>query len=105
MSRIEAWRRAALEFVELDAAARLLEDTKSAVFSQLVKAQGDVPVNRAETEVRASEGWQRHVQAVVDARTRANRAHVEADFARMKVIEAAQDRADERQQFKMEMVS
>jgi hypothetical protein len=105
MKRIEQWRLAALKHVDLDAAARLLEDTKTSVFSQLVKAQGDIPVNRAETEVRASEAWKRHVCAFVEARTAANRARVEAEYARMLVIEATQDRADERQQFRMEVAS
>ena len=50
----EQYRLAALEWVDLDAAARLLEDTKSIVLSEMMKALGDVPATHAERDVKAS---------------------------------------------------
>ena len=44
----ELFRLAALEWVELDGAARLLEESKSAVMSQLLQDMADMPVSRAE---------------------------------------------------------
>lgn len=105
MNRVEAWRLAALTHVDLDAAARMLEDTRQAVFSQMVKAKGDVPISRAETEVRASDAWMRHAHACVEARTKANRARVEAEYRRMLMWEAAQQRADDRVQLRAEIAS
>jgi hypothetical protein len=102
---LEAWRLRAMTYVDLDAGARLLEDTKSAVFAQRCKAQGDVSVARAEMEVRASTAWADHLKVVVEARTKANRAKIEADYAKAKLMEQAQNRADERQQMRLEMAS
>ena len=72
----EQYRLAGEEWVADDAAARLREETKSIVFSQLVGKQGDMPVSRAEHAVRSSDEWHEFVTKMVEARTKANAAKV-----------------------------
>ena len=88
--------RAQRKWVDLDAAARLLESTKSAVFSQMVVALGDMPVSRAENAVRASAEWIDHVEKVEKARTAANHARVELDYLKNQLVEWQSFAADER---------
>ena len=83
----EHYRLAGQEWVAEDSAARLLEETKSIVFSQLVGKQGDMPVSRAEHNVRGSEEWRDFVTNMVEARTKANAAKVEMRFREMKFME------------------
>lgn len=83
----DQWAEAAHAHVEAEAAAQILEDTKSAVFSQLVLKHGDMPHNRAEAIVKASDEWQRHIKAVVNARRHANELRVKRDYLKMKFSE------------------
>ncbi len=83
----EQYRLAALEWVDLDSAARLLEDSKSAVFAQHVNDYGDMPVSRAEAKVRATDDWLRYVEDTVNARTKANKAKVQCEYLRMRFSE------------------
>lgn len=70
-----------------DSAARMLEETKSAVFSQMVGKQGDMPVSRAEHNVRASADWHDFLKNMVEQRTKANAAKVELKYLEMKFYE------------------
>jgi hypothetical protein len=96
----EIYREAALRWNDLDSAARLLEDTKSAVLAQKIsQLQGEFPHYshaKAEQKVKASSTWIDYLEKIVRARTAANRAQIEVQFQRMKHWEATQDRADER---------
>lgn len=83
----EQFRVVAKVWVELDAAANLLEETKSAVLSQMMAKQGDVPVSRAELNVKASQEWSDHVAKICDARREANLKKVHLEFLRMKHAE------------------
>ena len=65
----ERYRLVAKEWVELDSAARMFEETKSAVLAQKMAVLGDVPVSRAEQQVKASEDWHSFVTKMVEART------------------------------------
>jgi hypothetical protein len=88
----EQWERKALEAVDAEAAAQMLEETKSAVLSQMMLKQGDMPVSRAEMIVKASEEWSRFVEGMVKARQHANKVRVERDYLRMRFSEwVAQD--------------
>ena len=80
----ERWRLAAMNWVELDGAARWLEDSKSSVFSQQLLLLGDVPVTRAEHQVRASVEWRAYIAKMDHARTAANEAKVERDYLYMR---------------------
>lgn len=92
----ERYRITAKEWVELDHAARLMEETKSAVLSQRMAALGDMPVSKAELQVKASDEWHGFVKAMVDARTSANLKKVELEWLRMRFSEQQSREATER---------
>jgi hypothetical protein len=100
-SQAELYREAAMKWADLDAAARMLEEGKSAVLSQRMMALGDMPVSKAELQVKASDFWADYIKKLVRSRTLANQAKVEVEFLRMRHWEATQDRADHRYEARM----
>lgn len=97
----EVWRRAAEKWVDLDSAARVLESTKSAVLAQRMSALGDIPASHAEREVKATPFWEQHVRQIEHARTAANKAKVEMEFQRMKVMEWQSENATKRAEMRL----
>lgn len=96
----EQWRLAALDWNRKDAAARLLEESKSSVFSQeCIKIDG--PRNAAEQKVRASEGWADYIRRMVHARTAANEAKINAEFLKMRSWEHAGHEANVRAEMRL----
>lgn len=83
----EQFRLVAKKWVDADNAARLLEETKTSVLSQRMKALGDVPAAHAERDVKASPEWHDFIKQMVDARSTANRLKVQLEFIRMKFSE------------------
>ena len=83
----EQYRMAAEEWADLDGAARILEDTKSAILAQWINDYGDIPVSRAEAKVKASDNWLRLVEQTAEARTKANKAKIQCDYLRMRFSE------------------
>jgi hypothetical protein len=79
----ERFRIVAKAFVDAEAAANLLEECKSATLSQLMLAQGDMPVSRAEMNVKASGEWKQYLETMVNARTRANKLKLQLEHIRM----------------------
>ena len=74
----EMFRLVAKEWVELDGAACLLEECKTAVLAQRMLALGgDKPVSHAEREVKASPEWTDYLTKMVEARSaaQASRSH------------------------------
>jgi hypothetical protein len=92
----EQFRLVAKDWVELDKAATLLEETKTLVLSQKIKAQGDMPHNRAEAEVKASPEWHDYVTRMVEARSAANLKKVQMEYLRMKFGEWQSENANRR---------
>ena len=92
----ESFYEAAHDWVTLDATARLMEESKSSIFSQKCIELGDLPVNKAEQIVRASPEWHACLQRMVDAKTKANKAKIEIEYWKMKAQEAMSDQANER---------
>lgn len=80
----EEYRIAAKGWVELDAAANMLEESKSAVLSRMMSDEGDMPVSRAELNVKASKEWQEYIKNMVEARGKANLAKVKLEWIRMR---------------------
>ena len=80
----EQFRLVAKAWCALDGAARLLEESKTATLSQMMKRQGDVPVAHAERDVKSSEAWRDYIQKMVDTRTEANLKKVQMEYLRMK---------------------
>lgn len=97
----EQFRLAAKDWVDKDAAANLLEETKSAVLSQRMAALGDMPVSRAELIVKASPEWAEFVTQMVEARKAANLAKVKLEWLRMKHSEAQSYEATRRAEMKL----
>lgn len=92
----DQWKRQALKANDLDAAASLLENTRTSVLSQKKLALGDIADNKAEKIVKASQEWQEFNEEMVETRRQANAAKVEAEWMRMKYYESQGERADER---------
>lgn len=96
----ELYREAAQRWSDADAAARMLEECKSAVFAQRVaELLAEFPHYshaKAEMKVKSSDVWLDHLGKLVRARTAANRAKIELEFLRMQYWEKTQDRADQR---------
>ena len=86
----------AQKWVTLDAAARLLEETKSAVFAQRCLVLNEKSQARAEMIAKAAPDWRDHLTKMVDARTAANRARVEQEFYKMRFWESNSEAANER---------
>lgn len=83
----EQYRIVAKQWVDADAAATILEDTKSAVMAERMLGLGEMAVNKAEAKVKASPEWKRHVESIVNARRAANRLKVQMEYLRMKFSE------------------
>ena len=97
----EQYRIAAKQWNDMDAAARLLENTKSAVLSQMMKRQGDKPAAHAERDAKASEEWMDFVTKETEARTAANLAKVKLEYVKMKFHEWQSANADKRAEMRM----
>jgi hypothetical protein len=92
----ERYRLAGQRWVAADGHARLLEETKTAVLSQMMKALGDMPAAHADRDVRSSRDWSDHIEKMVTARTTANELKVELEFARLKFMEWQSENANRR---------
>jgi hypothetical protein len=97
----ESYRVAAKDWVAKDGAARLLEDSKSAVMAQRMAALGDMAVNKAEQTVKASEEWDAYIKVMVEARTAANLAKVKTEWCRMRFMEWQSENANQRAEMRL----
>lgn len=80
----EEYRIVAKQWVDAEAAASLLEDTKSAVLAQKMAALGDMPVSKREMQVKASNDWTDFIEKMVEARKKANFLKVQLEYIRMR---------------------
>lgn len=94
----EDFRIAAREWVEKEKAASLLEETKSSVLSQMMLKQGDMPVSRAEMNVKASADWREFVTSMVEARGEANLARVKMKWVELRYGEWQSNDANARKE-------
>jgi hypothetical protein len=97
----EQFRLVAKRWVEADSAATLLEESKSAYLAKLMADQGDMPVSRAEMNVKASEQWQDYIRAMVKAREQASLLKVQLEYIRMKFSEWQSYEATKRAEMKL----
>jgi len=97
----EQWYHAAQKWADLNAAADMLEEGKSAFLSQKMIRLGDVPVSRAELAVKASPEWADYIKKMVRAREQANLARIEAEFLKMRFTEWQAQDANQRQELRM----
>lgn len=97
----EQFRLVAKEWVDADSAARLLEETKTAVLAQRMRAMGDIPAAHSEREVKASQEWSDFLDKMVRARTQANLKKVQLEYIRMQFSEAQSFEATKRAEMKL----
>lgn len=97
----EQYRLAALDWVEMDAAARMLEEGKTTYLAQQKAALGDIADAKAERIVKSSPQWSDYIKKMVNAKTAANRQKVDLDFLRMKHMEWTSSEANYRAERKL----
>ena len=97
----EQYRITAKKWVDADAAANLLEETKSAVLAKMMLAQGDMPVSRAEMNVKASEAWTDYITKMVNQREQAARLKAQLEYIRMKFNEWQSENATRRAEMRL----
>lgn len=97
----EQYRIIAKKWVDADAAASILEETKSAVLSKMMVDLGDMPVSRAEMRVKASDEWRDMVIRMVEARKCASILKVQLEYIKMKASEIQSHEATRRAEMKL----
>jgi len=83
----EQYRLVAKAWVDADAAANLLEETKGATLSERMLALGDMPVSKAEMTVKGSPEWHLYLEEMVAARKEANLRKVHMKYIEMRFSE------------------
>ena len=97
----EQWRLAALEAVDTNSAASMLEELKGAFLAQKIAEQGDMPHAHAERIVKSSPEWKDYIVKMVKARKLAGQKKVEAEFLNMKAWEQRSEEANRRAEMKL----
>lgn len=97
----EQYRIVAKQWVDAEAAASLLEDTKSAFLSQRMQAHADIAVNKAEATVKSSPEWADFIEKMVNARKQANLLKVQLEYLRMKFSEWQSENATKRAEMRL----
>ncbi len=97
----EQFRLVAKAWVELDSAANLLEESKTAVLAQKMSALGDIPAAHAERDVKASPQWHDYITKMVAARSAANYRKVQLEYIRMKFHEWQSENANKRAEMRL----
>lgn len=97
----EQFRLIAKKWIDADAAASILEETKSAFLAKRMAEQGDVPVSRAEMAVKASQEWAEYVESMVNARKNAALLKAQLEYIRMQFTEQQSFEATRRAEMKL----
>lgn len=97
----EQYRLVAKAWVDAEAAASLLEDTKSAVLAEKMAALGEMPVSKAEMTVKASKEWHDNLRTISMSRQTANRLKVQMEYIRMKFMEWQSENATKRAEMRL----
>lgn len=97
----EQFRIIAKKWVDADAAANLLEETKSAVLAKMMAELGDIPVSRAEMKVKSGSEWRDFVTKMVDHRKSALLLKVQLEYIRMRHSEVQSEEATRRAEMKL----
>ncbi len=96
----EMYAQAGEEWADLEAAASLKEETRSAFKAELIvralASNSDLAHNKAETFVLASPEWREFVLDMVECRRKANRAKITREVVMMRSWEETNRSANER---------
>lgn len=97
----EQFRIIAKKWVDADAAANILEESKSAFLSKSMADLGDMPVSKAEMMVKASQNWTDYIHQMVEARKTAALLKVQLEYIRMQFSEWQSHEATRRAEMKL----
>jgi hypothetical protein len=99
----DEYRIAAMDWVDAEAAASMLEDTKSSVLAEMMMPhlEDGCAINRAEQQVKASPEWKTHVRSITEARKAANRCKVTLEYLKMRFQEWQSHEANNRLEAKL----
>jgi len=97
----EQYRLAASKWVHTDAAARMLEEGKSAYVAQQITKLGDMPHAKAERIVKASKEYSDYIKKMVNAKTAANEMREELAWLKMRHMERNSEEASARAERKL----
>ena len=97
----EEYRIIAKKWVDADAAANFLEETKSSVLARRMAMLGDMPVSKAEMKVKASEDWRTFIDEMVNARKEAAKLKVQLEYIKMKFSEWQSIEASKRAEMRL----
>ena len=102
---VEQWHKAAMAYVDAEAAAQILEESRTSVLAErvgsLLEADPKMSYARAETKVKASIAWHDYIEGMVRARTNANRLKVERDTIDKKFWVQKSEEANHRMEARM----
>lgn len=97
----DIYREAALDWVDKDAAARMLEECKTAFLAKLKNESGETTDAAAERKVKVMPEWTDYIKRMVNAKTSANRAKVHLNYIEMKGWEARSGEATRRAEMRL----
>lgn len=97
----EQFRIVSKGWAQKQAAASILEETKSAFLAKMIGRHGDIPHVQAERIVKSSEEWTDFIKGMVDAKLAANLAKAQMEYIRMKFNERQSAEASSRARRKM----
>jgi hypothetical protein len=97
----EQFRLVSKRWVDLDMAASIMEESKSAFLSQAMLELGDMPVSKAEMRVKGSAAWADYLNSMIKARKEANLAKVKMEWCRMKFMEWQSANANRRAEMRL----
>ena len=90
----EKFRIVALQYVDADGAASLMEELKTTTLEKmktaLIGKSGDMADNKAERLVKSGDDWEAYIKDMVSARTKANKLKLQLEYLRM--VERQEDR-------------
>lgn len=101
----EQFRIVAKQWCDADAAASLLEDSKSAFLSariqEMIEKDPKIALNKAEATVKAADYWEDWIKGMVEARKKANLLKVQMEYLRMKFNEWQSENANKRAEMRL----
>jgi hypothetical protein len=97
----EQYRLAAQQWVRVDAAARMLEEGKSAYLAQQITKLGEMAHAKAERIVKSSPEYSDYIKKMVNAKTAANEMKEELAWLKMRHMERTSEEANSRSERKL----
>lgn len=98
----ERYREAAKRWVEADAAASLMEESKTLCLAERINQMpDDWSMAKKEAAVKASPGWKDYIKSMVDLRTEANMRRAEVEWIKMRFQEWVSEQATARTEAKL----